>query len=210
MKKLSPVTKFGVLALFLGMSSTSRAALITTTFNGSNGSGGITGGNWTFMFNLTVANTGGITFDAFTVNVAQSASHTLDVYVRPTTYLGFENTPAAWTLVSSGSSGPGSNANGPVFIDVANFSLAAGTYGFALVNTNYQAWITFGSNNYSNSDIAIETGAVISGPLSGGTASSTATWNGSIDYAVIPEPSSGFLIFSAVGFILVNRKRVKS
>ena len=160
------------------------------------------------MFDLTVINPNGIRFNEFTVNVAQSGEHTLDVYTRSSTYVGFENNAAEWTFVSTGASGPGSPANGAVMIDVADFDLAPGTYGLALVNTNYQAWITFSGNNYGNSDVSIQTGAYAQGLFTGGSFANR-TWNGSINYEVIPEPTTGLLILFAAGLLLTHPRQPK-
>jgi len=208
MKNLRTAIQVGMLALFVGVCAAGRADTITTTFAGSDGSGGISGGGWTFMFDLTVINPNGIRFNEFTVNVAQSGEHTLDVYTRSSTYVGFENNAAEWTFVSTGASGPGSPANGAVMIDVADFDLAPGTYGLALVNTNYQAWITFSGNNYGNSDVSIQTGAYAQGLFTGGSFANR-TWNGSINYEVIPEPTTGLLILFAAGLLLTHPRQPK-
>lgn len=189
-----------VLAALGGLVSTSNAATLSTTFASTE----LGSSNWSNVFNLTVSNPLGVQITALTVHISQSAPpRNLDVYVRPNTYVGSETNPGNWTLISSGTSST-AIANGADLIDITDFTLPQGTYGFALVNTNYQVQYTTGATDYNNADLVIDNGVTVTGPLAGGILTDK-TWNGTITYNVVPEPSISIL--ALLGSLTLARRR---
>jgi len=68
------------------------AGSVTTTFAGGNRFDGN-------IFDATIGSQG-ITVNSLDVNV-DSGAMTIDVYIKSSSYVGFDTTPAAWTLVSA-------------------------------------------------------------------------------------------------------------
>ena len=100
------------------------AGSITTTFANNNQ---FTGN----MFNAIIG-ANGITVNSLDVNV-DTGSMTIDVYLKSGTFVGFDTTPAAWTLVSA-TAVTGAGAGKPTLVNVSPFTLAAGNTLWALCN----------------------------------------------------------------------------
>jgi hypothetical protein len=112
-----------------------------------------------------------------------------DVYITPTTYVGKDTTPSAWTLVSSGHTATIQPRNTASFINVSDFALPKGKYGMyvhhkvsGLAYTNGTAT----NNFYSNTDLTLSLG-ILRSTLFGGTLFTPRIWNGSIYYVGIGE-----------------------
>ena len=197
------------LATCLFAASVCPAASISTIF-ATNNSGGV--GN-PVMFNISVLNPSGIFINAMDVNQASGGVAgnplSLDVYITPTTYVGNESTPGAWTLVSSGT-GVTAASNTPANVVLTSFFLAAGNYGMAVNSTNMTQGYTNGANVYSNADLQISTGASAGGGFFVGSPNSPRTWNGTIYYdnaGEVPEPATVALSAAGLLGLVLLRKR---
>jgi hypothetical protein len=181
------------------------AGSITTTFAGGNG---LTGN----MFEATIGPSA-ITVNSLAVNVA-AGPLTVDVYIKTGTYIGFETSPAAWTLVSATPvTGLGSGNQTPVA--VTPFALAAGTsYGIYVTTTTVTGvtmFYTNGSSAPTNADISLSLGEGLGGLFASNSLFANRVWNGTINYTlgntVVPEPSSlALLALAAPGFWLLRRR----
>jgi hypothetical protein len=135
------------------------ASSITTTFAGGNEFDGN-------MFNVNVG-ANDITVDGLDLNV-DGGPMTIGVYIKTGTYVGFDTTPGAWTLISDTVvSGKLSGNQTPV--SVTPFSLDANTlYGmYVTIVTNSSdppdMYYTDGTNTYSNADLTLTTGEGLGG-----------------------------------------------
>jgi len=203
--KTRSVLQFAALAASIALPA--AAGSITTTFAGGNRFDGN-------MFNATIGSSA-ITVNSLAVNVDAGAS-VIDVYVKAGTYVGFETTPAAWTLVSATSvTGLGAGAHTPVA--VTPFSLAAGTlYGiYVTIDSNVNAppymYYTDANNVYSNADLSLSLGDGLGGKFGSLSVTSGRTWNGTINYTLgntaVPEPASlALLALAAPGLWLLRRR----
>ena len=149
---------------------------ITTTF----GAGNNFNGN---MFDVNVLQD--ITVNSFDVN-SEAATLNYEVYYKTGTWVGFEATPAAWTLIgtATGIVGNGSGIATPLNLSL-NLNLTAGqTYAFYITNTSGTMYYTDGTavgNIYtSNADIEIEEGWGGGYPF--GAPNTPRIWNGTIHY----------------------------
>lgn len=173
------------LGLVFGPLMTTHAAIVsaslTTTFISNNGCNGN-------MFDVTAFED--VTITGFDQNLWTTSTQTVDVYYKAGTYVGFETSPGAWTLLGSVTvAGVGEDL--PTFINVGGLAIPAGaTYGIFIdtsVGNNY----TNGSNIYTNAQIEISTGVGFCSTFSSPIASRT--WNGTIYYdyddgVIEPEP----------------------
>jgi len=135
---------------------------VDTVYASNNG--GNTGG--TVFFDVTV--TQPIWVHSLMVNTATTAGETLclDLYTRNGTYAGNELLAANWTPRSAGR-GTAEGEDVASQIDLATpFRLDAGTYGFALVASNFGHRYTNGANTYGTT-VQIETGAATNGAFGG-------------------------------------------
>lgn len=153
---------------------------LTTLYTGGNG----LQGDSAVYFNLTL-NTG-LSITQLDVNAfGGTGSSSLEFWTVPTTWVGNDSNPAAWTL--RGSSLPvAANAEGtptPAPLQ-APFVLPAGNYGVAIV---YRG--TFGpaytngngaNQTYSRAELSLAAGA--SGGIFTGAVNNPRVWNGSIHY----------------------------
>jgi hypothetical protein len=176
------------------------AASITTTFAGGNG---FTGN----MFNATIG-LSAVTVNSLGVNVP-AGPVTIEVFIKPGTFVGFETNPAAWTLVSTNAVtgvGVGSATN----VVVTPFTLSAGTsYGIYVTTTTPNGtsmFYTDGTNTYSNADLSLSLGTGIGGLFGDNGVIASRIWNGTINYTLAttlaPEPAAGWA--TAAGLALMG------
>jgi Ig-like domain CHU_C associated/Right handed beta helix region len=135
-------------------SLTSGSGSLTTQFTGGNGCDGA-------MFNFTpLVN---MRIDSFDINLGTTAIEGMRVYWKLGTYVGFETTAAAWTLLGQDSV-QGAGAGQPSHVGIGGLQMIAGqTYGLYFHNPNSAVDYTTGSGNFSNSDATISTGAGLCG-----------------------------------------------
>jgi len=139
------------------------------------------------MFDIIPASDMQIT--AIAVNTkATGTQATIDVWYRPGTCVGFEDSSVGWTLIGS-YSGTGASYNQPTIIDTpyTNVTFLAGqTYGIYVDLTSYATTGTMlytagGPNTYSNSDLTLITHCG-KGPGFSGSTLIPRIWNGIIFY----------------------------
>jgi len=174
---------FAILIVLLAGLATAQSRFITTLFTSNNG--GST--NWVNMFDVTIIDPGGLRITAFDVNISSgvNTTFTIAVYVTPTTYVGKDGNPSAWTKVSEGN-GVGKGRDTPTPVDTSDFILAPGTYGLGIHYLGASMAYTNGSGsnqNYQNADIALQLGLVRAGFFTG-TVFTPRVWNGTIYYDI--------------------------
>lgn len=141
--------------------------------------GGSAGG--TVFFDVTVSTP--IWLHSLMVNTGTGAGTTLclDLYTRNGTYVGNELAAGSWTARSAGR-GTSAGQDTASQIDLAQpFRLSAGTYGFALVASNFGHRYTDGANSYGTT-VAINTGAATNGAFGGSLVFSPRTANITLKY----------------------------
>jgi subtilisin-like proprotein convertase family protein len=155
---------------------------LQTLFTSNNG--GSAGGQVFFDSHVTAPN--GITVNEIETNTSAAAGTpvSIDVYTIPGTFVGSENNMAAWTLTSSGA-GVSGGTDVPTLVDVTDFSLPAGTTGFALVMTSPTSHRytngTAANVFHSNSDLSFRLGKALNVPWTG-SPFSPRVWNGAFNY----------------------------
>lgn len=155
------------------------------------------------FFDLDVLNPAGVTLQELTVRLMSPVGTIgqLDVWITPSSHVGFERNQVAWTQLASGSvtASPGSSdsCQSAVSLPTPNTYLAPGTYGVAIVyqgvNHSFDAVVNYPSGPYANGDISIDNGttqaiAWLSVPLTqflfGGVSYNGTLENFSLTYAV--------------------------
>jgi len=184
---------------------------ITTTFaQNDSGSGA--------MFDLTIGTTR-ITVNSLSVLDDASSALTLDVYIKSGSYVGFDTTPAAWTLASTTAVPTGAGATTPTNVTLTPFTLAAGqTYGIYVTFTTTvggpEMLYTRGSNTYSNSNVTLSAGEGLNGLFGATSVFPGRTWDGTINYTLatsaVPEPTSlALCALGAPGLLLLRRRYLR-
>ena len=158
-----------IVAVSLVLAGAASAHICLTTTFGATTSG--TANGWVTAFDVTVNAPGGITIDSIDVNSGAGGGATImiEVYRTPSTYVGKELSPAAWTLVSTGTATAQGQGN-PTLFDVADFSLPAGRHGLGIRYVDSILLYTTGNGmnqQYVDANIQIDLGAVIAGPFTG-------------------------------------------
>jgi hypothetical protein len=167
-------------ALLLAQAATSQS--ITTLFVSNNG--GSPG--WGAFFDATVINPAGLRVTSFDVNVGEAANvpFTIDVYVTPTSYVGKDTTPSAWTKVATGA-GVTAGRNLPSPVDTSDFVLPTGPHGIAIYYNGASPVYTNGTGSnqmFANADVSLQLG-IVRTALWAGTLFNPRVWNGTIYYA---------------------------
>ena len=138
-----------------------------------------------------MVNPNGITVTDLELNLSQALVNdpfSVDVYVTPTTAVGNQTNAAVWNLTSSGN-GLVAAQDTPSTADVADFTLAPGDYGIALVLTGAGHRYTNGNGsnqNYSNADIELDAGSATNAPFLA-PIFMPRVWNGTICYQTASE-----------------------
>ena len=183
---------------------------MTTTFAGGND---FTGN----MFDVTTTSGVALNITSFNVNV-DPGSVPISVYYRSGSYVGHESSSAGWTLAGTVTvTGGGEGAM--TFVDTPDFIIPANaTTGFYVtvdsdVNAPPYMYYTNGSNTYSNSDITITTGVGEGGLFGSLGVFDSRSWNGTVFYNAVPEPSTDALIGLGVVALLglgIRSRRAKA
>ncbi len=128
-----------------------------------------------------------VTIDAFDVNI-DPGTQDIEIYYRPGSYVGFENSSAGWTQVGTAISvvSNGNNVATPVPLPV-NVAIPAGqTYAFYVTtvngNMNYSNGTTVGAVFVEDAAIQVLEGAGKDYPFTGGF--SPRVWSGNVHYTV--------------------------
>lgn len=128
--------------------------------------------NATVYYDVTVTTPLYLTAMDINTSAAAGSELLLDVYRTAVggTHVGNETNPAAWLPMSAGK-GVAAGTDLPSRIDLTTpFFLPAGTYGIAVVASNFAYRYTNGTGanqNYNNAAIAIATGSATSAPFGG-------------------------------------------
>ena len=205
-------------ACVLFSTSPVRAQMLTTIFAGGNRNS--VGG--AVYFDLNVLATSGITITGLSTNVSTSGSTVgstdmLNVYTRPGTASGFQQTSAGWTLVSSGT-GTQAALGTPTVFTITSFMLTSGVFGIAIQNVNYSAEYTNGNGSnqvYSNADLSLTAGSANNAAFVSNV-NQPRVWNGTINYtssSAVPEPGVNALLaglaVTGTGFAFRRLRRRK-
>ncbi|GAB4580006.1 MAG: hypothetical protein Fur0022_27450 [Anaerolineales bacterium] len=146
----------------------------TTTFAGGNGLAGN-------MFDVTAGDRE-ILITGFDIHVDDTNSRTVEVYYKAGSYVGFQQTPGAWTLLGT-EVVTGQGLGNPTPVSIGGLTIPAGeTYGLYVTLTTSDMDYTNGANTYSNGDLTITTGTGNGYPF--GVVNTPRTWNGTIYYEV--------------------------
>ncbi|MEM1032230.1 MAG: hypothetical protein AAGN82_17915 [Myxococcota bacterium] len=151
---------------------------LTSPFNTNNGLDGS-------MFDI-VAKGSPVTIDGFDVNVG-TAMETIEIYYRPGTWVGFDNSSVGWILVGSAMvTGNGNDTATPVPINVGVTIPANQTYAFYVTTTdggmNYSNGTTVGAVDVEDAAIQVLEGKGKAYPFTGGF--DPRVWSGTVYYTV--------------------------
>jgi hypothetical protein len=142
-------------------------------------------------FNLTV-NTP-VTLQAFDINTSSPVGTvgSVSVYITAAggTYVGNMLNQGLWTLAASGSCTSAGLGFPTQACITPGIQLTPGTYGVAVRYNGLQVRLNNGANNYSNPDLAIQTGAVQVTPFTS-TPFNNYSFSGGIHYALGFQPHS--------------------
>ena len=117
-----------LLLAFTSANAQAQAGSLTTAFNNNNSFAGNT-------FDLDVKHPAGVTIESFDVNVhSAGVTANVEVWTRPGTAVGFENSAVGWTSRGTASATSAGTDN-PTPVPIS-FSLPKGAYGVAIGITN--------------------------------------------------------------------------
>ncbi|MBP9209160.1 MAG: HYR domain-containing protein [Saprospiraceae bacterium] len=158
-------------------------ASIQTTFTSNNQFAGN-------MFNLTNISGGVITMNSIAGNISATVGTNVivEVFYTPTTYIGKETNPAAWTSLGVANAAC-AGINQPTLFNIGGLSLNPGeTYGIYFHLVNYTAGsialrYTNGTATYNNGDLSLFAGVGKATPAFTGTTFASRIWNGRINYS---------------------------
>jgi hypothetical protein len=170
------------------MAVPAQAVSLTTLFASNNSHTGN-------MFDVSVF-ASDITITSLAVSLEAGANTSIEVWIKSGTYVGFEETQAAWTMVSSTAGVVSAGVDAATFVDVTDFALSSGTmYGMYVTATDFGVMnYTNDVATYSNADLQLDLGVGIGHPRFT-TVFSPRTWNGTINYELgasnpVPEPGT--------------------
>ncbi len=123
-------------------------------------------------------------------SAAAGTAVTIDIYTCPTTYVGNEAMPGAWTLVAS-CSGTSLGSDTPTPIDMPDFAMLAGDYGMAIVNSGGHRYTNGNGANQAVADanLSLTLGAAANVAFSG-TPFSPRVANATLYYDLNGTPST--------------------
>ena len=176
-----------LLTVTFALSGESTAQSLTTTFAGGNNYAGN-------MFDVQVLG-GAIIVTGLDVHLGSgiAPTSTINVYTRPGSFVGFDDSETGWNLMSS-ISVVSAGAGNPTFIDVADFELAGGqTAAFYVTVSDYPSaplhytnGTGVGNVSVENDDLRIFEGVGKGDPNFTGSTPSPRIWNGTIYYTLGP------------------------
>ncbi|MCB9227970.1 MAG: hypothetical protein H6578_12480, partial [Chitinophagales bacterium] len=153
---------------------------LATAYNQNNGQRGV-------MFDIVATNA--VTINCLDANLYAGTTSTYEIYYKVGSFIGFENTSSAWTLIGTATNVTSLGTNIPTYIPInINISIPSGqTYGFYVTNTSGGGISytdgTLPNNNLANDpNITIEGGVGKSYPF--GLTFSYRYFNGTIHYSV--------------------------
>jgi hypothetical protein len=175
------------------------AATLTTAFASNNSQDGN-------MFDIVIG-ANNLTLEAFELNLEGASSVPVEFYIKPGTMVGSQNTPGAWTLVSSANV-VSNGFDNPTLFDVTDTVLMAGaTYGVYLTAVNqdvmnYTNGTSVGDVAAANTDLSILEG--YGTDYAFGFFFSPRIWNGSIIYSVATVPLPASILLLGGGLMLAG------
>jgi hypothetical protein len=222
--KTFPIVAAATISLVLGhQDKASAISAISTIFSGNNA--GSVGG--ALYFDVNITNAQGLVFTSIDTNVCNNyllpsdrcnappgRLGGLNVYITGpgVSFVGNQTNAGAWSLVASGT-GASAASNTPTSVNISDFTLAPGQYGFALVANNWNHAYTNGTGSnqsFSNSDLALSLGSASNVPFTQ-PIYSPRVWNGTLYYQPqsVPGPLPILGVAAAFGFSRQLRKRIK-
>ncbi|MCY3002984.1 MAG: hypothetical protein NTV21_14375 [Planctomycetota bacterium] len=165
--------------------------LTTVPFTGGNG----LGANSVVYFDINVLNAAGITVSQLKSNITGTVGIVfgMEIYTRPGTYVGFEQTAVGWTLTATGGGvGVGTNGAGGSLVEFPDFAIPPGVTGFAMRVTGTGTGHTYTNGNgtnqtYTNADMTITLGKS-QGTLFSSAPITPRIWNGTVIYNCVYTP----------------------
>ncbi len=190
---------------------------LATVFAGNNS--GASG--WINLSDVSVTNPVGIHVCGIAHNTGTAAigtPFTFDVYVAPDTYVGKDNDLSQWRLAASGTGVAAGADVSSVGVLAAPLYLPRGNHGLAIqvsgVGVHYSGAGGGGTRAvFSNSDLAITTGAVRTTLFNNGSLFSVREWNGALLYDTPQAGGSagmGFFGSGCAGSLPISRQTVNS
>jgi len=162
-----------------------QSGSLTTTFAGGNGFAGNT-------FDIQNIGAAPITITGWDAHLdAVGGTHTVDIYWRTGTSLGFEGDPTGWTLLGSDTAVVGAGSGNPSAVSMPPFTIQPGElFGFYLWVASYPSsgidYTNGGPTTYSNSEISLTTFYGKGDPAFTGDSFFPREWNGTVYYDIVP------------------------
>ena len=201
-------------ALALGAATSLASALTLTTLPANNGSGGV-------FFDLSAAAANNVTvtgfasyFDSATAGTAAS----IEVWVRPGSYLGTQNASTGWTLFDtvSGSAAGTTVLSAPINLNNALNVAAGSTLGVYLHSVTagnglrYQGIGTSATNVFSDANVTLTSEHARIGAVSfAGTIFTPRAFSGEIYYGVSPIPEPATYGLMALGLLGLGVRQLR-
>ncbi|MFT6992556.1 MAG: hypothetical protein ACJASL_004556 [Paraglaciecola sp.] len=199
--------KMAFAGLVLSVSGFANAGLITTTFAGGNEGDGN-------MFDVEIFDSS-IMINSFYINTFPSVgTQFIYLYTRSGTYDGFQNNGLGWNLMGSAIVNNASG-NTPVLFDIGDFLLQSNSItGFFITGDISNGSLAYSDGSMTVNDSYMEIRSGLRGGISfaggnhfAGTVYTPRTWNGTINYTNVPEPST--LAIFALGLMGLASRRFK-
>mgnify|MGYP000920364052 CR=1 FL=1 len=176
----------------------------------------------TLYFNMDVLNPAGVSISAFdSISSTLNTACTVDIFMKPGSYIGSEFNAAAWSLVATatGTSSAVANTPFPTLLPQPWY-VPAGSYGIAMryvgVTPRYFGTGTGPLYNIGNGDIALTLGAAslsTAGPFTGTNINTPRMWAGTIYYGthnLTSQAGYGFFGPGCAGTLPASRSTLLS